>query len=57
VGQGVGGLGREPPSAEKGMIDNLVHASEGVLDEGEFRGLRQIVETLVDTVAEDGSGS
>ena len=57
MSQGVGGLGREPPSVEKGVIDNLVYAREEVLDEGKFRDLRLIVETLVDTVAEDGPGS
>jgi hypothetical protein len=57
VSQRVGGLGWEPPSAEEGVINDLVHASERVLDEGEIRDLGQIIETLVDAVTQNGPGS
>jgi hypothetical protein len=57
VSQRVGGLGWKPPSAEEGVVNDLVHASERVLDEGEIRDLGQIIEALVDAVTQNGPGS
>ncbi len=39
------------------MVDNPVHAGEGVLNKGEICDLGQIIQALVDAVAKDGPSS